>query len=317
MTSTTLTDAEVENIVSKLVYAHELGVGALREALPYEVKEGFRGYTDKFYDVANVGTPMESKFLQATKEVKAKITEHSVAVAWYRLNIALPYAEVQAALDTPLSEGLRSRTMTAIGRQMARQEAAFIFKGSTSPSINGLFAAAGATSTYTTTTWGTTKGPMLTVQDMISNMTSKFGPPFDLFISENLWPYLVLRNSTASVTEWEAVQGVLNPASVGVTPQIDSPVQGGAGNVYVLSHGTNTHNTIYPLPAATSNDGVALAVKSHPDNFQVVIHQPLTTIIDPNLNVRSMTYDGTIFFAISLRIWDSDAIVAHKTVDIS
>jgi len=176
MTSTTLTDAEVENIVSKLVYAHELGVGALREALPYEVKEGFRGYTDKFYDVANVGTPMESKFLQATKEVKAKITEHSVAVAWYRLNIALPYTEVQAALDTPLSEGLRSRTMTAIGRQMARQEAAFIFKGSTSPSINGLFAAAGATSTYTTTTWGTTKGPMLTVQHSTYSYPRTCGP---------------------------------------------------------------------------------------------------------------------------------------------
>jgi uncharacterized linocin/CFP29 family protein len=319
MTTTVLSDTEIEHIAGKIIYAHELGVGAVRRVLPYENLGGFKGYTEKFYDVKNTGVPMESKFLTATQEVKAVMEEHEVNVVWHRLNFALPYDEVQASLSAPPDEGLRGRTMNVIGNQMARMEASFVFKGASTPSITGFISGAGNTSTYTTTRWDVTKGPMLTVQNMINTgtttLSSKFGPPYDLFMSSNLWPYLVLRNSMASVTEFEGVQGVLNPPAVGVNLDIESATGGSVGNVHILNYGTNTFNTIYPLPAATSNDGVLLLVKSHPDNVQVLVVHPLTVVVDPQLNTDSMTYNGTVFAALSNRIWDSTAMCGHVTVD--
>lgn len=321
--SYTLQDEEIETIASKLVYEHRLGTDFLRRVIPFEVKTKFTGYTEKWYTVGNVAIPVESKFLgSAYQDVKAKITESTEDVVFISLGFALPWDEVQAALNTPLAEDLKSRTLTAIARQMARKEAYFVFQGSSTPSINGILGNAAATSTYTTTKWGATTGPMLTVLDMLSNSTAgmynKFAPPFDLFISANAWPYLPKRNTTASVTEWEAVQGVLNPASVGMNMVVESAVTGSSvGNVHILNSGASTGTTINPLPAASSNDAVAVLVKSDPDNFQVIVEHPLTMIIDPDVDLKTMTYNGRVFAAYSFRCWDSSSIVKHMTVDFA
>lgn len=293
-----LTDEEVEIISSRVQYWHERAAKH-REIIPVVSKGGFEGFEEIWYTVDRIPKPLESRDLKNVETAVAALAKDQANIVFHAYVLELDWPTVQAARAGKFD--IQDISLQAAARQLALMEAYTVFQGATRPSISGLFGKAGSTSTASDA-WDTAPNAVAVISDMMSKMPD-YDPPFELCISSNARTGIKKFINATPTGPWLQEDGIKN-------------LIGGGIYYYTITPASPNKKQIYPFPAASSNDAVALLLKSGPDVAELMIEQPVTTIAGEFDTFRGI-YPILIFQALTVRVWDADAITKHVTIDFA
>jgi len=170
------------------------------------------------------------------------------------------------------------------------------------------------TSTYTAVKWNAAFGPQNAIRNMAGLLeVDGHDGPWGCVLSTGLQDGMWYTITNTAATNWTGVHEILQGTVSG---------PGGQSGGTVVWEGLGAENSwsasqiVYPLPAADSNDGVGILVKSAPQNFQALIGVP------PSIDLGSMdthgrTVPGKAVMQMGIIIPQPTAICIHKTVDLA
>jgi hypothetical protein len=266
-------------------------------------------YGHKHYTLPRVSVPEVSQDWTGPDRVTSTaFTEVEDKMVGIHLDISIPLmtVEVSRRAGMDILEAVRF----AILQQMERQIAYIAYNGEGVSGVTGMFSDAGNTSTYTATKWNASTGPTLTIQNMIGlNITDSFDPPYDLILSANLATNAMsLIGTTSRDKEIDAIRDLIGFE------------EGGRIWWETITPATTDPNTIYPFPAATSNDGVGLLVKADPANFSLLMGQEVTVAFEQDIRrvgAGRMAINGTVYAHLGFKTVQANSICKHVSIDNS
>jgi hypothetical protein len=272
-------------------------------------KPGFETFEERWYTVPRPGRPYESRTLTEVREMIAELAQSTNKVVFQSMDFFIDWATLQ--VTRAAGQAIDQISFAALTRQMALGEAAFCFRGSTTPSVNALFGSAGNESTAVGAgyLWGTAPGASQVVKDMVNLLLDDgYNPPFDLVVSSNLAGYLnnfINANPVTPTRERHSIAGLLGQPET-YFPYIFDMLPASGEDV----------NRVYPLPTRTAQSGVAMVLVPDPGNYQLIVEQPFTQIYG-GFDITRKGYAATMFQAFTFRVWDANAICKHTQVQIS
>ena len=301
MTQTHITPEEMYEVEKRVVFWHEKATNH-RDWCPTVVKPGFSTFQQRWYTVERPGRPMETPDLSEAKTEIAALVQGTADVVFQHIDLEIPWSTLQASRSSGGAFDIQNISVQAAIKQLAKQEARFLFRGASVPSVNGLFGAAGQTSTETTAKWETAPGAYNVIKDMTGKIYDyDFMQPFDLVLGTTLKDGLDLHINSAPVSDIRQSDAVQRLIGGGIYFEKQEPSSGA------------DEKRVYPFPAPSSNDGVGLLVKADPDNFQLLVEHPVTTIFG-EFDTTRKAFPILVFQAVTLRVWNTYSIVKHLTI---
>ena len=302
MTQYQITPEEMYQVEKKVVYWHELET-THRDWCPTVVKPGFSTFEQRWYTVERPGRPIETPDLSEAKTEIAALIQGTAKVVFQHVDIEIPWSTLQASRSSGGAFDIQNISIQATIKQLAKQEAHFLYRGASVPSVNGLFGIAGASSTASDY-WETAPGAPNVIRNMCAQLyANEFTQPFDLILG---------------LTLKDGLDKFINSSPVTDTTQRDSVMRLlGGGSIYYEKQEPSSgadEKRVYPFPTPTANDGVALLVKADPNNFQLLVEQPITTVFG-NFDTGRKAYPALVFQAVTLRTWNKYAICKHTAID--
>jgi hypothetical protein len=155
--------------------------------------------------------------------------------------------------------------------------------------------------------WDTAAEPIEHVVAGVKDLIDQgYMPPYTMIMSADLLTgYHALHNAAGGLTEAMLAAGVgLNSTSI---RYIDRAV--------FAAHGTDASHVVYPLPAATTDDGVWILCKVAPENFYLGIIEPLNTL-PWEYNRANNSYDTIMQTRLTFVVRDGNSIVYEPDVDL-
>lgn len=298
---TQLTDQEIEIISDQFKLWHEREV-VHRAVLPVVQKDGWSGYEEIWHKVPAIPPPSESRDLTNVETALAALVPASANIVFHAYVLELPWTLVQAARNGKFD--IREISYQAAAKQMALKESFVAFRGSTRPSISGLFASAGAESTATGAgkLWETAPGAVNVVADMMAQMP-EYDPPFELVIASNARTGIKKFINSTPTGPWLQEDAIKN-------------LIGGSIHYVTYEPASPSKKKIYPFPAPTAQHASALLMKAGPDTAELIIEQPLKILEGPFDTYRGI-FPLLAFQAMTLRVWDANAICKHTQIQFS
>jgi hypothetical protein len=171
------------------------------------------------------------------------------------------------------------------------------------------------TSTYTTVKWNAAFGPTNALRNMAGlNETDGHDAPWVAILSTGLQTGLWYTITNTAETNWRGVHEVLSGTASG-------PGDPRGGVLWFENYGSEATDaggsqTVNPLPAASSNDGVGLLLKSNPQHFQAVIGVPPSIDLGP-AGTHNRTIPGKAVMQMGMVIPQPTAICKHVTIDLA
>lgn len=301
MTQYSIAPSEVFTIAERVGSYHEVQCRH-REYVPTVIKPSLETLEEKWYVTEEPGRPTETKANTHIYESHVTALNESTAdVVKYTMNTVIPWADVLVSRKNA-NYGLQNLSNREILRTMARQEGRFALSGSADPSVNGLVGAAGNISTDSTA-WATAPNAHTVVKALADLLiTDGFFKPYTLVVSDPLYGDLDTFINSAPVSEinqGHAIQELIGSSRI--FPEKQAP-------------STEDPKVVYPLDAATANDGVILLLKDSPDNFELIIEHPLEMIVEA-FDAKRMCFPVTFVSCMTMRVWQANAIGVNTQVD--
>ncbi len=240
-------------------------------------------------------------FLQTTlEETLRPVIEWRAGVSINRHDVGM---SASAGYDM-LANVLRP-PLDTLNNQMAQ----LVFQGTTASrdkvAVNGMFdLGEDVDGALDDNYWSTASEPfnhmVVGVDDLIDN---GYAPPFTWVMSFNLLTgYQSLYNAAGGLTHGMLAKGT----------GLDYPAY--IDNVVFAQNGTDASNVVYPLPAATTDDGVWIMCKNAPENFFIGEIEPLT-VLPWEFNRTNNSYDSIMQWRGTFVVRDGTSIVYEPDVD--
>ncbi len=300
MASYKLTDNEVTAFIMAANDYVKLSV-PYNSILP--VKRIPDGYTHTWYKLTEFEAPQGSKDGRDNYDVRTARTAASANITSYVYTFEIPRVEVAIAQQAGVpiwseNVGVAIRKMndTILHLQIRGSNAAF-----DKVAIVGMYG--GGTDTngaLDDDLWDTVTKPTYHLATGFGDLnTAGYKPPFTWLLSSVLAPGL------------KAKYGAGDPSHESMVGEY------GVNEIIYLPTGTVTRMNVYPMGAATGDDGLWFLYKKDPNNAYLAEVMPITTTIDPELDTRLQCYHGRVEWRGTVAIVQSTSIVWEDQVDLA
>jgi len=301
MASYKLTDNEVTSFIMEANDYVKLSV-PYNSILP--VKRIPDGYTHTWYVNREVQAPQGSKDGRDNFDVRTDRTASSANITSYVYTFEIPRVEVEMARQAGVpiwsenvSNAMRKMNDTILHLQIRGSNAAF-----DKVAITGMYG--GGTDTngaLDDDPWDTVTNP---IDDHLASgwgdlNTAGYEPSYTWLLSSVLRP------------------GLMKKYGAGDPPQIELLSSWGVDELIFLPTGTVTRMNVYPMGAATGDDGLWFLYKKDPNYAYLAEVFPPTTTLDPQLDMRRQCYHGRIEWRGTVAIVQSTSIVWEDQVDLA
>ena len=168
-------------------------------------------------------------------------------------------------------------------------------------------------STYDAVKWQAAFGPQNTFRDMAGTLeVDGMDAPFAAVLSNGCQTGLWYVITNTAETNWRGVHEVLSGTQSG-------PGDPKGGVLFFEDNGVESiygSQIVYPLPAATSNDEVALLMKPSADHYQALIGVPPALDLGP-MDTHGRTVPGKAVMQMGIIIPQPTAICYHPQVNFA
>lgn len=267
------------------------------------IREIPNAYYSKWYVLTRFEVPKGSHDGRDFVEVATARTEGNADLISYRYKFNIPFVDVDSARRQGIP--IWSDNVGVAMKQMDFQIAHLIFEGTHSwdpVAINGL--RDGGTDTDATLDailWDTVTKPEIHAAAGYGDLnTAGFRPPYTWVLSVNLDPGIRKK------------YGAGDPDQLGLIQS-----QYGIDQVAFLPIGTSTRSRIYPIAAATEDDGVWFMYKKDPANFRLAQVGPPTLKVNPEMNMDTMSFEGWIHWRGTMEIVQATSCYYEPGVDLA
>ena len=157
-------------------------------------------------------------------------------------------------------------------------------------------------------TWDTEAAPFTHVKEGVKDMISNgYNQPYTMIMSNNLYTgFYSLHNAAGGLTE----------ANLAFGTGIPDPVAKMLDNAVFYENGTDASNVVYPLPAASNDDGVWIMCKPDVENFFIGEIEPINTL-PWEFNRINNAYETIVQWRGTFVCRDGAAIVYEPDVDLA
>jgi hypothetical protein len=257
----------------------------------------------KFYSIVDSARPGFSKDGTGTSKLAVAKQEHTANLVWIKYNIEIPYTDMIAARanNTPLLEQTLAEGLNKIDLEIER----IIFQGLANE--DGAIAISGLMDSGQNVTsadkWSTAPAPIEHMADGVLALNSYgYKEPFDVICSLSLKPDMQKLHNAASDMGHNKIVGANYDIS----------------NIYYAKHGASTDLKCYPLPAATSHDGVWVMVQgNNPQNFRLAEAFRPWIRMDSAVNTKDNMFFGRIDWMGTIQQPRVEATCHHLDVDFA
>jgi len=301
MASYRLTDTEVTSFI-------QAANDYIKLSTPYNsilpVKRIPECYTHTWYVNTEVEAAQGSDDGREGYDVRTARTASSANITSYVHTFEIP--RVEAAIAQQAGVPIWSENVGASIRKVNDQILHLQIRGSNAAwdkvAITGMYG--GGTDTngaLDDDPWDTVTNP---IDDHLASgwndlVTAGLKPPFTWLLSSNLW------------------NGLQKKYGAGDPPQIDLLPSWGVDEVIFLPCGTVTRMNVYPMGAATGDDGLWFLYKKDPNYAYLAEVMPITTTIDPELDMKRQCYHGRVEWRGTVAIVQASSIFWEDQVDLA
>ena len=301
MGTSRLTDTEVTSFIQAANDYVKLSA-SYNTILP--VKRIKDGYTHTWYVNTEIDAPESSKDGRAGHDVRTARTSNSANITSYVYTFEIPRVEMTMALDSGVP--IWEENIGAAARKMNDTILHLQIRGSNAlidnVAITGMYG--GGTDVNAgldATAWNTPPIPIL------NHLPAGFG---DL--------------NTAGYNEgltW-LLTSILKPGLIAKYGAGDPSMQTmlsdfGVDKVIFLPTGAVTRMNVYPMGAATADDGLWFLYTNNPMHHYLAEVMPITTKIDPVLDDRLQVYHGRMEWRGTVAIVQASSISWEDQVDLA
>lgn len=300
MATSVLTTEEIKTIEKAAHDFPELG-GTVRQWIPR--KKVPHAYATEWFTLNRVTRPQSSKFGRPGMGVRTARTAAEANSVYFRFDITWDFTEVEMARNAGVP--IQTEDVRTARRQMEMEISRLVYQGlDDDVYIAGLLDSGEDTdSGLDDDLWDTVGEPIehanQGTKDLIAN---HFPPPYIWVLSWNLWGGLAIKHNAAvdlSTREYIAKAYQVAP-------------------IYFEQNGTSTDLIVYPLPPATTDDGVWLMLKPAMENFRLEeMTDGIELHIDPKLDQDDMVYRAIMLWHGTLAIVQASSIVFEPDVDLA
>lgn len=229
-------------------------------------------------------------------------TEYETDMVFFKYKFEFPAVEVASARrnGVPLQTDNIRVGMSQINLAIER----LIYQGMDDPiAINGMLDdGEDVDAGLDDDKWDTIGEPCEHVLQGFTDLTANyFYPPYTMILSWNLAAgFAQKHNAAVDLSHREYARQAF---------QID--------NIHFARNGTSTTETIYPLPAATADDGVWIMCKPSIENFYLAETGPPTVYMNPELDRDSNSFVGYIVWHGTFQTIHAGSIVYEPDVDLA
>jgi len=300
MATSRLTDDEVTSFVMAANDYVKLSV-PYNTILP--VKRIKDGYRHTWYVNTEVDGAQGSKDGRQGHDVRTARTSASANITSYVHTFQIPRVEVTMAQDTGVP--LWSENINAAMRKMNDQILHLQIRGSSATydtvSITGMYG--GGTDVNASLDdkyWATASYPIL------HHLTNGFA---DLNTAGYTGPFTWLMSSALK-------PGLMNKYGAGDPTQMSMLADWGVNETIFLPTGTVTRMNVYPMGAATGDDGLWFLYPKNENYAYLAEVMPITTTIDPELDTNLQCYHGRMEWRGTVAIVQAGSISWEDQVDL-
>lgn len=263
-------------------------------------------YETEWYVTTRFEKPKGTRDGSDFVEVATASTKGNASMIKYKYKFVLPSIEVDSARRS--GRPIWTENLQVAAKQMDQTIAHLIMEGNFADdgvAVNGLRDGGtnvdGTGGVYNAAMWNTVTKPNVHAGGAAAAIqTAGFGPPYTWILSWNLWAGMAAKYGAGD-------------------PSHETVIRDGYGiNEFIyLGIGTSTQSTIYPIAAASSDDGAWFLLKKDPSVYRLAQTGPPELHLNTELNRDKDAYEGYYQWQGTLQIVQATGVQFNVDVDLA
>jgi len=265
-------------------------------------------YKDSWGVLSKFEVPKGSKDGKDFVEVATARTEDTAPQISYRYKFSIPRIEVEMARRA--GRPIWTENIQVAMKQLDQTLAHLIIQGAFTwdpVAVPGFRTATyggtnvdGTGGVYNAAYWNTATSALIHIAGgSLALRTAGFEPPFSLIMSWNLYPGYVMKYGAGDGSQAELIRTMYE-----------------INDAKFLLIGTSTNLNVYPIAAASSDDGCWFMFKKDPSVVRLAETGPPALTLETELNREFNCYDGYIDWRGTMEVVQSTGIQYNVDVDL-